>query len=323
MHINKLPLVSVVISSYNHENYVQETIKSIISQIYENIELIIIDDGSTDSTYEKILEMESLCKKRFVNVFFQKQENQGVGSTCNKLINLSSGDYIYHIASDDLAKPDAINDEVLFLKENNEYALVVGNNEIIDNNGNVAYWDELRNITYNEDIACYKTFADFLRIKQLKNNFGTYLYLYNGNHIPNGYLVRKSIYAKTGLYNKNAPLEDWFMNLQIAKYAKIKYLDKILFSYRWHQNNTIKQTKKIQSMYDLTFKYENNLLGRTDFNNVNKDVVNCFLYGKLKKRFVIISNIFEIRKYKKYGMKMSVLHFLNFDFIFNKKFIHY
>lgn len=323
MLINKLPLVSAVISSYNHENYVQETIKSIIFQTYENIELIIIDDGSVDSTYEKILEMENLCKERFVNVIFQKQENQGIGSTCNKLINLSRGDYIYHIASDDLAKPNAINEEVLFLEKYNEYALVVGDNEIIDSSGRVSYWDELRNLSYSEDNASYKTFAEFLKIKQLKNNFGTYLYLYRGNHIPNGYLVRKSIYDKTGLYNKNAPLEDWFMNLQISKYSKIKYLDKILYSYRWHQNNTIKQTEKIQSMYDLTFKYENNLLSETDFNSVDKEVVNCFLYGKLTKRFVIISNIIEIRRYKKNGIKMSVLHFFYFDFIFNKKLIHF
>ncbi|OCF96745.1 hypothetical protein A9G08_10235 [Gilliamella sp. wkB195] len=319
MLINKLPLVSVVVPSYNHENYVQETIKSIISQIYENIELIIIDDGSTDSTYEKILEMESLCKERFVNVIFKKQENQGIGSTCNKLINLSSGDYIYYIASDDLAKADAIKDEVLFLQKNSDYALVVGDNEIIDDNGKVSYWDEFRNITYNQDKAYYKTFADFLKIKQLKNNFGTYLYLYRGNHIPNGYLVRKSIYDKTGLYNKNAPLEDWFMNLQIAKYAKIKYLDKVLFSYRWHQNNTIKHSEKIQKLYDLTFQYENILLAKTDFRCVNKEVLNCFLYGKLTKRLILLYKIIELRRYKKNRVKIWVLHLLGLDFIIYKK----
>lgn len=321
MLINRLPLVSVIISSYNHENYVQETIKSIIVQNYKNIELIIIDDGSTDRTFEKILEMESICNKRFVNTILQKQQNQGIGATCNKLIGLSRGEYLYYIASDDLAKPNAIKDEVSFLEQHKDYALVVGNNEIIDENGIVSYWDKDRKLEYNKNKACYQTFADFLKIRQLGNNFGTYLYLYRGNHIPNGYLVRKSIYNKTGLNSKAAPLEDWFMNLQISKYSKIKYIDKILFSYRWHPNNTIQQSKKIQDMYDLTLQYENTLLTKTDFKYVNKEVVNCFLFGKLTKRFIIIFKIIEIRRYRKNKVKMWVLHFLGIDFIISKKFI--
>ena len=48
-------LVSVIISAYNHENYVQDTIKSIINQTYQNIELLVIDDGSTDSTWQKFV----------------------------------------------------------------------------------------------------------------------------------------------------------------------------------------------------------------------------------------------------------------------------
>lgn len=321
MNIDELPLVSVLISSYNHENYVQKTIDSIISQSYEKIELIIIDDGSTDSTFEKVLEMENICKEHFINVLFKKQKNRGIGVTCNELIKLSNGEYLYYIASDDLAKPMAIEEEVSFLEKNKDYALVVGNNEIIDENGVVSYWDKERNITYNGGNACYKTFADFLKIKQLGKNFGSYLYLYRGNHIPNGYLVRKSIYKKTGLNNEEAPLEDWFINLQIAKYAKIKYLDKVLFSYRWHQNNTIKQSKKIQSLYDLTLQYENNLLANTDFKCVNKEVLNCFLFGKLTKRVTLIYNLIEIRRYKKNRVKMWVLHFLGVDFIISKKFL--
>lgn len=321
MNTNKLPLVSVIISAYNHENYIQDTIKSIISQTYEKIELIIIDDGSIDSTFEKILEMENLCKERFTNVIFQKQQNQGIGATSNKLINLSQGKYIFCIASDDLAKSEAIYEEVSFLEKHNDYALVVGDNEIIDQNNIVCYWDKERNLIYEKNLANYQTFADFLKIKKLGNNFGRYLYLYRGNHIPNGYLVRKSIYDQTGLYNENAPLEDWFMNLQISKYSKFKYLDKVLFSYRWHPQNTIKQNKKINDMFKQTLQYENVLLRNIDFKDYNKDLFNCFMFGKLTKRFIIIPNIFELRRYRKNSVKMSVLHFFGIDFILNKKFL--
>ena len=58
-------LISVLIPAYNHENYIQDTIDSVIRQTYNNIELIILDDGSSDNTLAKIKEYESKCQKRF------------------------------------------------------------------------------------------------------------------------------------------------------------------------------------------------------------------------------------------------------------------
>ena len=78
-------LVSVLIPAYNHEQYVQLTIRSIIEQTYQNIELIVIDDGSKDSTWEKISELKSECEKRFRRVDFSTQENSGTCKTLNRL----------------------------------------------------------------------------------------------------------------------------------------------------------------------------------------------------------------------------------------------
>ena len=134
-------LVSVLIPAYNHENYVQETINSIINQTYQNIELIIIDDGSKDSTWQKIQELQVECEKRFVRVVFETKQNEGSCKTLNKLLSLAQGEFVYIIASDDLAKPNAIEKEVEFLANNEDYALVVGDNEIIDSEGKRAYWE--------------------------------------------------------------------------------------------------------------------------------------------------------------------------------------
>ena len=59
-------LVSVVIPAYNHEKYIQTTIESVIAQTYKNIELLILDDGSSDNTWNKIQEMREKCERRFV-----------------------------------------------------------------------------------------------------------------------------------------------------------------------------------------------------------------------------------------------------------------
>ena len=70
------PLVSIVIPAYNHEKYIKETIKSLINQTYKNLELIVIDDGSTDSTFEKLQELKQECEERFVRVVFQKKKTK-------------------------------------------------------------------------------------------------------------------------------------------------------------------------------------------------------------------------------------------------------
>lgn len=67
-------LISVLVPAYNHEQYIQETIRSVIGQSYKNIELIILDDGSSDKTLEKIKELESECNERFVRFEYSSQK---------------------------------------------------------------------------------------------------------------------------------------------------------------------------------------------------------------------------------------------------------
>ena len=154
--MKKQPLVSVLIPAYNHENYIQETIKSIINQTYQNIELLIVDDGSKDSTYQKMQEMKKECEKRFVSVHFETKENEGTCKTLNKLLSLVKGNYLYIIASDDMAKPNAIEKGINFIEKNPDYALCVGDNEIIDSENKVCFWDKDRNILYENKRAVYK-----------------------------------------------------------------------------------------------------------------------------------------------------------------------
>ena len=295
-------LVSVIIPAYNHENYVQETINSIINQTYKNIELIIVNDGSNDSTWDKICALEDMCKERFCNVSFETQENQGTCATLNKLLSKSQGEYVYLIASDDIAKPEAIEIEINFLKNNPEYGLAVGNSEIIDSKSKVCYWDKRKNIEYNKKRSKYKTFKDYVKRKNSyfhNSKFGTYETLYMGNYIPNGYLIRKSIIDKIPKITPEAPLEDWFLMLQLSKYSKFKYIDKILFSYRWHTTNTMLNVEKMQKNTNLTRAYENKILQELDLNTCEKDVAQVIKNGALYKK-IGIPYIFEILKYKNY-----------------------
>lgn len=316
-------LVSVIIPAYNHEKYVQETIKSIISQTYQNIELIIVDDGSKDKTWQKIQELKEECEKRFVRIHFETKANEGTCKTLNRLIDLAHGEYIYLIASDDLAKPDAIKFEVEFLSQNSQYALCVGDNEIIDSDSNICFWDNKQNIIYDENNATYKTFGEYLQktrktVNFLADDFGTYSSLYQGNYIPNGYLIRKQVFDNIR-FTPEAPLEDFYLMLQISKKYKMKYLNKILFSYRWHNSNTIKQTEKMHNYTLKTIDYEEKILKTLKNNTIPKDVLVIKKYGILYKK-IGIPFVFEIKKYKKWEEKLIIIKLLNIPiFKYRKK----
>ena len=271
------PLVTVIIPVYNHENFIQTAIKSIINQTYQNIQLIVIDDGSKDSSYQKVLELKKECEKRFPKTYFETKENEGSKKTFNKLVEKVEGKYIYLIASDDISKPQAIEKEVEFLENNPDYVLAVGDNEVIDKDGIL------------QDVPTAKeTLTKGRNVDFYSDDFGNYSTLFFvGNHIPNGYLVRKEIFDKCGKFTDEAPLEDWWEMLQLSKYGKFKFIDEVLFSYQIHGENTMLRSKHMRQMARQTFAYELNLLKNADFSTmlpvVKKTYLQYKFFGKLAK----------------------------------------
>ena len=244
------PLVSVITSVYNHQDYIGECIDSIANQTYPNIEIIVVDDGSSDNTYEVIKQTLKKHPDRFISVFTESQQNMGKALTLNKLIKKASGKYIYPVDSDDVAKPTAIQKEVEFLENNPDYVLVVGDDEFIDKDSKKLFYTKELDITYEEEKAALKTFADVLNCRSKNENFGMYYELLKGNHVPNGYLVRADILRKIEFTNE-APLEDYYMMLQLAKYGKFKYMDEVLLAYRRHSAGISSHSLK---MIDITYK---------------------------------------------------------------------
>ncbi|MBO7612155.1 MAG: glycosyltransferase family 2 protein [Elusimicrobia bacterium] len=111
--MNNTDLISVILPTYNRAHLIKRSVESILNQTYQNIELIIIDDGSTDNTKEVI---ESLNDKRIVYIY---QKNQGCCAARNKGIEVARGNYIALQDSDDAWHPDKLEIQINALKENN------------------------------------------------------------------------------------------------------------------------------------------------------------------------------------------------------------
>ncbi len=306
-------LVSVVIPSYNHQNYIEEAIKSIISQTYKNIELIIIDDGSTDSTWNKIKRYENICKKRFTNTDLSTKKNEGTATTLNKLVAKANGDYIYLMASDDIAKPHAIEKMVSRLEQNTEAVLAVGDNEIIDKNSKPISWDKKRKILpFGKGFNTFREYLSYTRpdIDFNGSDFGSYQTFLRGNYIPNGYLIRKNAMDNYIHYTPKAPLEDWYLHLQLSKIGKYLYINEILFSYRWHESNTIQQTSKIKELSKQTFLYEKEILQNEKFKNF-AEIYHQYIKTGKKKTCFKLGNLLEIYRCKSPLFNKKYLRILN------------
>lgn len=144
--------VSILMPMYNSEKYVQESIDSILNQSYENFELIIVDDGSIDSSVEIVEKYNDSRIKLYKNIV-----NKGLPYTRNKLLSLATGEYIALLDSDDIALPNRLQVQVDFL-EKNQNVDIVGSSAIIFGKYKIEKASKI--ITGIEDIKCNLMFGN-------------------------------------------------------------------------------------------------------------------------------------------------------------------
>lgn len=239
------PLVSIIMPCYNHAKYVQQSIRSVLNQTYQKIELIILNDGSRDDTHERISELEEKCKNRFFNFIYINKENEGLTKTLNKGLLLSKGKYVSLLASDDLianVKIELLVEE--FEKLDEIYAVLCGDVNFIDDNEQKLYFDKAGNRHYdNNEIA---SVSDYIRYYGNNFNFdfdktyGTYRMLIQFNHICDlATMIRREAILDVGMYDENVGLEDVDMWFKLAKKYRMKYVDHLLGLYRYHGSNSV------------------------------------------------------------------------------------
>lgn len=215
-------LISVVVTCYNHENYIEQCLRSIFNQTYRNIELIVLDDGSTDSSSEVIQEV--LKESPFVTTF-ESHENIGVVRTRNKGLNLLNGDYFLFVDSDD------------FLDERYVEELYNG---AINHQADIVYCD-LYNCEKNE---IYLKAQEF----ELQS-------LLESNYISNCSLVKKTIlkgiYYDEKLSGKKLEDYDFFLNLIINNGAKAVYQPNTKLNYRVFEKDSISKRDSVRYHYEI------------------------------------------------------------------------
>lgn len=129
------PLVSVITPCYNGETYVRRFLDSVLCQTYNNIELIFVNDGSTDKTEEIVLSYKPKFKTRGINFIYIYQENGGQASALNKGLKIFKGEYMTWPDSDDILYENSIESRVNFLEVNKDMGLVLCKADMLEETG--------------------------------------------------------------------------------------------------------------------------------------------------------------------------------------------
>jgi glycosyltransferase involved in cell wall biosynthesis len=124
--VNK-PLVSVVIPLFNKENYVEATLQSVVNQTYSEIELVVIDDSSTDESYQVVQKYLRSHSGRFRNVTVKTRANTGQAGARNEGVLKSKGEFVAFLDADDVWHPEKIDKQVRYLTVHQEIGLVFCN----------------------------------------------------------------------------------------------------------------------------------------------------------------------------------------------------
>lgn len=266
MQSKSQPLVSVIIPCYNHAQYVQDCIQSVINQTYKNIELIIIDDGSKDSSVEKIEEMLSICKERFNRFEFRHRPNQGLSSTLNEALEWCKGEFASPIASDDQMLSKKIELQIPYMLENEECVAIFGGINQIDDSNNIV-----RTLSKKERKYEFSSIAKLDYFLQAPTQ-----------------LIRMKDLIDIGGYNLDYKIEDWYSYLVLTKNGKYLYLmQDVVCNYRRHESNS---SKNMGLMLEKIIILNNIGLDKKEVNRYNPYVllsISSDLAVDYKKRAMI------------------------------------
>lgn len=218
-----LKLVSIILPVHNGARYLEDAIKSVLSQTYTNLELIIVDDKSTDNSLN-IAKKYQLIDKRVKIII--NEENIKLPKSLNRGFEVAQGDFLTWTSDDNVYYQDAIEEMVHSLEDNKEYDFVYADMKKIDSVGSC--------LGYSKSEA-------------------KHMFLYNC--IGACFLYRKKCKDTVGVYDSNLFLvEDYDYWIRIAQQYQILHLSKVLYSYRFHENSLTMSKMQMVGMQLLKLK---------------------------------------------------------------------
>ena len=240
--------ISIVTASYNYQDYIKETIQSVLDQTYSDWELIIVDDCSNDNSVDVIKSFSDDRIKLFIN-----EKNLGLAQTVKRGVECATGDWIVFLESDDLITSDNIEKKVEIVKKYSDLNLIFNDCEFFGDENKVRDFS----------IALKKTRA-LLKKKNYPQNMFYNFYLSNKIFTFSSVMAKREDLLKISYTPPIDSLLDWWLWVQLAYIGKFYYISEKLTKWRLHTDSYIYKSnhyspKQLQmKIYFAMFKkYQN------------------------------------------------------------------
>lgn len=282
------PLVSVIIPAYKAEKYIEETIRSVLNQTYENVEIIVVNDGSPDN-------LESIVRKLQLEddrLKYYKIKNLGVSYARNYGYSKSSGEYLAFLDADDVWLPNNLELKLKKFLEDDSFGLVHSDAQVFNSESHLL--------------------NEFLQGKEgfLLDD----LLCWNGCCVPapSSILVKRSVFETVKGFDENLSTsadKDFF--IRVSSIAKIGRIEQVTWYYRVHENNMSKNITLMEK--DITYLYQ------------KVSQMNLFKSEKFRKKcfshtyWVLAGSWWKNAKNKKRGIYYLIKSILTNPFILKEK----
>ena len=215
-------LVTVIISSFNHAPYIEQSILSVVEQSYPHVELLVVDDGSTDDSVKRIESLQAIH-----GFDFRTQKNRGLTRTLNEAIAQAKGSFIAPFGSDDIMHRERLSLQMRHIADKPEVGICAGNIELMNDDGTPypkkrqTTEPPFRRMDFEDVFLERKPFAPAPTM-----------------------LIRRAAFEKVGGFNPEIRLEDLYIQLKITRAGYcIDALGAVLARYRKHQTNSYKNIR--------------------------------------------------------------------------------
>lgn len=220
-----MPRVTVVIPTYNYARYVGNAVKSVLEQDYPNLEILVVDDGSTDET-------KTVLQPYLPWIKYLYKQNGGTATALNLGIEQASGQYVCWLSSDDVFLPGKVAKQVNLMEGDSGLGFSYTSYMVIDEFGNKQY--EVHSPFYLDS-----------KLMVSKLLAGCFI---NGSSV----MMRRTALKQVGLFDPTvATAHDYDLWFRLLRHYRCAVLDEVLLAYRWHANNG---TRSVDPKYERWVK---------------------------------------------------------------------
>lgn len=285
MPISDRQNVSVIIPTYNYGRFIERAIRSVLNQTYQDYEIIVVDDGSTDNT-EDVVKRIGNDRIRYIN----HVTNKGGNAARNSGIRAATGEYIAFLDSDDEWLPEKLDKQIhLFANSAEMVGLIYTGLNVIDVTNNKPLYQELP-----------------------ESRGHIFNLLLTGNYITGGgssAMIKRECFESVGFFDETLPSgQEWEMILRISEKYEVDFIGEPLVNYYVHGANTDSNPEKVIRGQELILSSHKN-----DYMNVPSIHalkyyelgIRCFNYGFMKRGRTHFLSAFKYTPHDSYMIKMK------------------